>query len=127
MENNCYKKLFDILIPIFYLSIWFVFVIFCKQFNFFTEIEVKTFLILSFLVMFFGMITKSTSWAIGNNLFNIRGDSRRHIEYSWHENWENTDKQKTGYTIKIDYDDYEIIKKLMTHHNDLMKKKEGGY
>lgn len=73
--------------------------------------------------MFFGMITKSTSWSIGNNLFNISGDSKRHIEYSAHDNWENSDKQKTGYTIKIDHDNPEVIKSLMTHHAELISKK----
>ena len=75
--------------------------------------------------MFFGMITKSSSWAIGSNSFNIRGDSRRHIEYSWHENWKNSDKQKTGYTIKIDHDNPNVIKELMLHHDRLINKRKG--
>ena len=74
--------------------------------------------------MFFGMITKSTSWSIGNKWFNMKGNSTRHIEYSWHENWENSDKQKTGYTIKIDHDNSEVIKELMREHHNLMNQQK---
>lgn len=72
--------------------------------------------------MFFGMITKATSWSIGNQLFNVSGDSKRHIEYSSHDNWKNSDAQRTGFTIKIDHDNPKVIKQLMTHHAELRKK-----
>ncbi|EKD25441.1 MAG: hypothetical protein ACD_80C00056G0003 [uncultured bacterium (gcode 4)] len=75
--------------------------------------------------MFFGMITKSTSWSIGNKLFNLSGDSKRHIEYSSHDNWKNSDAQKTGFTIIIDHDDQDVIKQLMTHHSKLRKEIKG--
>ena len=120
MEDNCYKEFFKSLLPIFYLVIWFAFVAVCRHVGFFSEIvDVSVFLALSFLVMFFGMITKSTSWGIGNKWFNISGDSKRHIEYCWHETWPKTDKQRTGFTIKIDHDDPDVIKQLMTHHAEL--------
>lgn len=51
----------------------------------------------------------------------MSGDYKRHIEYSSHDNWPNSDAQRTGYTIKIDHDDPEVIKGLMTHHHKLEK------
>ena len=76
--------------------------------------------------MFFGMITKSTSWSIGNKFFSVTGDSKRHVEYSSHDNWKNSDAQKTGFTIKIDHDDPGVIKQLITHHAKLRKDEKGG-
>lgn len=109
-----------ILLPAFYLSIWFLFVWICRSVGLFAEIsDTNWFFAFSFLVMFFGMITRSTSWKIGNKFFEISGDSKRHIEYSSHDNWHNSDAQRTGYTIKIDHDDPEVIKDLMTHHHKL--------
>lgn len=124
MEDNCYKKFFDILLPVFYLAVWFIFIVICKNAGFFEKLDTNVFLTLSFLVMFFGMITKSTSWSIGNKWFQVSGDSKRHIEYSSHDNWKDSDKQKTGFTIKIDHDDPEVIKQLMTHHAELRTKKK---
>ncbi len=118
-----YNKIMDVSIPILYLGIWLAFVFFCKRSGFFDAIDATSFLIVSFLVMFFSMITKSTSWGIGNKFFNIKGSSERHIEYSWHENWENG-KQKSGYTITIDHDNPEVIKQLMTHHHCLVSNRE---
>ena len=123
MNDSWYKKTISILLPVFYLTVWFIFVFTSKQVGFFDKLEVISFLSLSFLVMFFGMITKSTSWSIGNKWFNLTGDSKRHIEYSSHDNWKNSDAQKTGFTIKIDHDDPDVIKKLMTHHAELIPKK----
>ncbi len=122
MVKNLIKKLklLDLFTVVSYLLIWFAFVFVCKWLGFFDKLDASVFLGLSFLVMFFGMITKSTSWSIGNKFFNISGDSERHIEYSWHKNWENSDAQKSGYTIKIDHDDPKIIERLMTHHHKVM-------
>lgn len=122
MNDTWYKKLINALLPVFYLTIWFVFILVCKSVGFFEKLDVGLFLTLSFLVMFFGMITKATSWSIGNQLFNVSGDSKRHIEYSSHDNWKNSDAQKTGFTIKIDHDDPKVIKQLMTHHAELRNK-----
>ncbi len=122
MNDIWYKKVINALLPVFYLSIWFIFVLICKNAGFFEKLDVGLFLTLSFLVMFFGMITKATSWSIGNQLFNVSGDSKRHIEYSSHDNWKDSDAQKTGFTIKIDHDDPAVIKQLMTHHAGLRKK-----
>ena len=122
MNDTWYKKVINALLPVLYLTIWFIFVLLCKNFGFFEKLDTGLFLTLSFLVMFFGMITKATSWSIGNQLFNVSGDSKRHIEYSSHDNWKNSDAQKTGFTIKIDHDDPAVIKQLMTHHAGLRKK-----
>lgn len=120
-EDKWYKRIIVALLPILYLTIWFVFVLVCKNVGIFDKLDVNPFLTLSFLIMFFGMITKSTSWSIGNEWFKISGDSKRHIEYSSHDNWKNSDTQKTGFTIKIDHDDPEVIKQLMTHHAKIRK------
>lgn len=122
MNDTWYKKIINALLPVFYLAIWFIFVLVCRGFGFFEKLDAGLFLTLSFLVMFFGIITKATSWSIGNQLFNVSGDSKRHIEYSSHDNWKNSDAQKTGFTIKIDHDDPKVIKQLMTHHAELRKK-----
>jgi len=122
MDSGSQKKLFDVFLVVSYLVIWFTFVYISKSLGFFESLDSGFFLTLSFLVMFFGMITKSTSWSIGNKLFNVTGDSKRHIEYSSHDNWKNSDAQKTGFTIKIDHDDPGVIKQLMTHHAILRKK-----
>jgi len=122
IENELAKKVFNFFVPIAYLTIWFLFTFICIQAKIIQNLDASTFLILSFLVMFFGMITKSTSWSIGNSWFNLSGDSKRHIEYSAHDNWKNSDKQKNGYTIKIDHDNPEVIKSLMSHHAELIKK-----
>lgn len=122
MNDAWYKKLINALLPVFYLTVWFVFILISRNFGFFEKLDVGLFLTLSFLVMFFGMITKATSWSIGNQLFNVSGDSKRHIEYSSHDNWKNSDAQKTGFTIKIDHDDPKVIKQLMTHHAELREK-----
>lgn len=122
MDDKWYLKIIRALLPVLYLTIWFGFVFICKSVGFFDKLDVSIFLILSFLVMFFGMITKSTSWSIRNKWFNVTGDSKRHIEYSSHDNWKNSDAQKTGFTIKIDHDDSKVIKQLMTHHAELRKK-----
>ncbi len=110
-----------ILTPILYLGIWFIFVYISIQVGIISNADAVAFLPLSFFVMFFGMITKSTSWSIGNKFLNVSGDSKRHIEYSSHDNWKNSDAQKTGFTIKIDHDDPQVIKQLMTHHAKLRK------
>jgi len=122
MNDTKNKKIINAFLPVFYLTIWFIFIFICKTFGFFEKLDVNLFLTLSFLVMFFGMITKATSWSIGNQLFNVTGDSKRHIEYSSHDNWKNSDAQKTGFTIKIDHDDPEVIKQLMEKHAELEKK-----
>ncbi len=122
MNDSWYKKLINALVPVFYLTVWFVFILICRSFGFFEKLDTGLFLTLSFLVMFFGMITKATSWSIGNQLFNVSGDSKRHIEYSSHDNWKDSDAQKTGFTIKIDHDDPKVIKQLMTHHAKLREK-----
>jgi len=120
MEENCYKNFFNIFIPVVYLFVWFLFLLFCKQFGIFDEVaDIRSFLAISFLVMFFGMITKSTSWKIGNRFFEIGGDSKRHIEYSWHENWEKSNAEKSGFTVKIDHDDPGVIAALMDKHHEL--------
>lgn len=121
MDNNLLKKFIDLLIVVLYLGVWTGFVLISKKLGFINKPDSSIFLTLSFLVMFFGMITKSTSWSIGNKFFNITGDSKRHIEYSSHKNWKNSNNQKTGFTVKIDHDDPEAIKKLMTHHKKLEK------
>ncbi len=121
---NILNKIISGLIPVFYLVIWFFFIFICKSLGFFEKLDINLFLTLSFLVMFFGMITKASSWIIGNQLFNISGNSKRHIEYSWHENWKNSDAQKTGFTIKIDHDDAKVIEKLMDKHAELQRKKK---
>ena len=123
LKNEQVRKVFNLLVPIMYLIIWFLFIYFSIQSNIIKNIDSTSFLAISFLVMFFGMITKSSSWSIGNQWFNISGDSKRHIEYSAHDNWKNSDKQKTGYTIKIDHDNPGVIKDLMTHHANLISKK----
>lgn len=122
MDDKWHIKIIRALLPVLYLTIWFSFVFICKSVGFFDKLDVNIFLTFSFLVMFFGMITKSTSWSIGNKWFNVTGDSKRHIEYSSHDNWKNSDAQKTGFTIKIDHDDPKVIKQLMTHHAELRKK-----
>lgn len=122
MNDTWYKKVINALLPVFYLTVWFVFIFVCKSVGFFEKLDTGLFLTLSFLVMFFGMITKATSWSIGNQLFNVSGDSKRHIEYSSHDNWKNSDAQRTGFTIKIDHDDPKVIKQLMTHHAELRNK-----
>ena len=121
MEDKWYKKVVVTLIPILYLTVWLVFVYVCKSVGFFSELNSGVFLTLSFLILLSGMIMKSTSWSIGNQWFNVSGDSKRHIEYSSHDNWKNSDAQKTGFTIKIDHDDPTVIKQLMTHHAKIRK------
>ncbi|HBB03944.1 TPA: hypothetical protein DCZ39_03515 [Patescibacteria group bacterium] len=125
MKYDKQKRIIDILLIISYLVIWLLFILISKNLGFFKSIDFELFLTLSFLVMFFGMITKSTSWSIGNKLFNLSGDSKRHIEYSSHDNWKNSDAQKTGFTIIIDHDDQDVIKQLMTHHSKLRKEIKG--
>lgn len=122
--SNCWKWIqsrLAVLTPILYLGIWFIFVYISIQVHIISNIDAVAFLTISFFVMFFGMITKSTSWSIGNKFLNASGDSKRHIEYSSHDNWKNSDAQKTGFTIKIDHDDPQVIKQLMTHHAKLRK------
>lgn len=121
MESSWQRKLFDVLLVVSYLVIWFTFVFISKNLGFFESLDSGFFLTLSFLIMVFGMITKSTSWSIGNKFFSVTGDSKRHIEYSSHDNWKNSDAQKTGFTIKIDHDDPGVIKQLMSHHAKLRK------
>ena len=60
MNDTWYKKLINALLPVFYLTVWFVFILICGNFGFFEKLDVGLFLTLSFLVMFFGMVTKAT-------------------------------------------------------------------
>jgi len=71
--------------PIVYLAVWFLFVKFSFDNFFYLNFNPDLFLFLSFLVLVFGLITKSTSWSIGHTSFGIKGDSRARI-INYHKN-----------------------------------------
>ena len=69
-NDSTQNNLLKVFIPALYLSIWLIYVGLCKWFGIIREVsDTNWFLAFSFLVMFFGMITKSTSWQIGNKFF----------------------------------------------------------
>ena len=76
------EKTLKVFFPVLYLAVWLVFVYTAQNVDLIHTIDSNLFLILSFLVLFFEFIIKSSAWAIGNQLFNISGESKRHVEYS---------------------------------------------
>jgi len=72
-----------------------------------------TFLFVSLVILFFGIISKSTSWAIGHEKFGIKGDSTsKKVEFC---------ADGVG-TIKIFDDDMESREKLMKVAGKIIEK-----
>lgn len=65
--------------PLVYLSVWYYFVKFSFDNLLFPDFNPDLFLFLSFLILVFSLITKSTSWSIGHTSFGIKGDSRTRL------------------------------------------------
>ncbi len=75
MDIKITRWLGGIVIPLFYLLVWVSMVRFSEiilERQFFNN---DLFLILSFLILFLGILTRSTSWQIGHTHFGIKGDT----------------------------------------------------
>lgn len=76
------KNFISFLIPIIYLGVWYLFI---KFVSLDTINNQDLFLTLSFLILVFGIITKSAIWSIGHEKFGIKGDSRSKV-INYHKN-----------------------------------------
>lgn len=95
------KDIIKFFTPVIYIFIWILLI----KFAGFLGLKVDdTFLIISLIILFFGTVSKSTSWAIGHDKFGVKGDSTsKKIEYC---------ADGIG-TIKIFDDDLDARKELM--------------
>ena len=111
--RNEIKKLIKVLWiffePIAYLLIWILLIKLAKSLGLSID---GTFLLISLIILFFGIISKSTAWSIGHEKFGIKGDSTsKKIEFC---------ADGVG-TIKIFDDDLNTKKQLMTEATKVIK------
>lgn len=71
-EKDSKNQIISFAVPIAYLLIWLLLMALAK----FLGIEISTaFLLCSLVILFIGVISKSTSWSIGHDKFGIKGDT----------------------------------------------------
>lgn len=113
MKNSWYAhvtKGWKFITPIIYLLTWVLIVKFAQSLG--LPID-GTFLFVSLVILFFGIISKSTSWSIGHEKFGIKGDSTsKKVEFC---------ADGVG-TIKIFDDDMESREKLMKEAGKIIEK-----
>jgi hypothetical protein len=103
--GNCWK----FITPIVYLLVWVLIIKFAKDLGLQTD---GVFIFVSLVILFFGIISKSTSWSIGHEKFGIKGDSTsKKVEFC---------ADGVG-TIKIFDDDMESREKLMKEAGKIIK------
>lgn len=73
------KFIWNALSPLVYLGVWYLFIKFSFEELLFPSFNPDLFLFLSFLILVFSLIIRSTSWSIGHTSFGIKGDSRARI------------------------------------------------
>lgn len=76
---NLIKPLGNFLTPIIYLFVWFIFIKLSTDYLSLKLLDNDLYLVLSFLILLFGLIAKSTSWSIGHEKFGAKGDSRARV------------------------------------------------
>ena len=112
MKNNWkifLRNCWIFITPIVYLLIWVMIIKFAKSLG--LQID-GVFIFVSLAILFFGVISKSTSWSIGHEKFGIKGDSTsKKVEFC---------ADGVG-TIKIFDDDMESREKLMTKAGKIIK------
>lgn len=110
MKNgNRLRLIWSFFTPIIYLFIWILLI----KFAGFLGLRIdNSFLIISLIILFFGTLSKSTSWSIGHEKFGIKGDSTsKKIEFC---------ADGIG-TIKIFDDNLNVRKELMVEATKAIK------
>lgn len=70
--KNVVKSAWVFLAPVIYLFIWILLIRFARDLGLPTD---GYFLTITLIILFFGILSKSTSWSIGHEKFGVKGDS----------------------------------------------------